>query len=87
VKQPRRTKNAASARKGIQKALGYPWLPMRSLILAALASVVLIVIAEVGLGWSLDAEERSFVVLLVLLVVLASSWIRTRMRGDHDERK
>jgi ABC-type iron transport system FetAB permease component len=55
------------------------------ILFAAIASVVLLVIAEVGLGWSLDAQERSFVVLVVLLVTFGGAWFLSRVRGGKDE--
>ena len=63
-----------------------PRFLMRTFIIVAIASVVLLVIAEVGLGWSLDAAERSFVVLIVLLITVGGTWIRNRLIGGKDDK-
>ena len=62
-----------------------PRFLMRTFIVVATASVVLLVFAEVGLGWSLDAAERSFVVLIVLLITMGGTWIRKRLTGGKDD--
>jgi hypothetical protein len=63
----------------------FPRFLMQTFIIVATASVVLLVIAEVGLGWSLDAAERSFVVLIVLLVTMGGTRIRNRLTGGKDD--
>ena len=59
---------------------------MRTFIVVATVSIVLLVIAEAGLGWSLDAAERSFVVLIVLLITMGGTWIRNRLIGGKDDK-
>ena len=61
-----------------------PRFLMRTFIIVAIASVVLVVIAEVGLGWPLDAAERSFVVLIVLLVTIGGTWLCKCLTGGKD---
>jgi TIR domain-containing protein len=63
-----------------------PRFLMRTFIVVATVSIVLLVIAEVGLGWSLDAAERSFVVLIVLLITMGGTWIRNRLIGGKDDK-
>ena len=63
-----------------------PRFLMRTFIVVATVSIVLLVIAEAGLGWSLDAAERSFVVLIVLLITMGGTWIRNRLIGGKDDK-
>jgi hypothetical protein len=63
-----------------------PRFLMRTFIVVATVSIVFLVIAEVGLGWSLDAAERSFVVLIVILVTIGGMWIRNRLIGGKDDK-
>ena len=63
-----------------------PRFLMRTFIVVATVSIVLLVIAEAGLGWSLDAAERSFVVLIVLLITVGGTWIRNRLIGGKDDK-
>lgn len=67
-----------------KSAQGKPTLG--SLLLAAVISLVIIVFAEIGVRWSLDSLEKSFVVFVVLLMTLAGNWLRNHAkRRDHDE--
>jgi hypothetical protein len=60
-------------------------MPLRLLVIAAVASIVLLVLAQLLLGWTLDAQEKSFVVLLVLLATFAGSrLLKTRRKGGAD---
>ena len=59
------------------------WTLAQALILVPVASMVLLIVAEVGLGWSLDVQEQTFVVFIVLLVILGGVWFRNR--GAHGE--
>jgi len=48
------------------------------LLVALLASTAILVIAEVGLGWTFDSPEISFIVLIVLVIAILGDWLRTR---------
>jgi hypothetical protein len=58
-----------------------PLLSAGPIIFSIVLSVVLLVIVDLGLGWTLEAREKSFVVLLVFLLTLAVSWWRKRSGG------
>jgi hypothetical protein len=52
--------------------------------IAIAASVALLVVLDVGLGWRLDGGERSFLVLLVLAVtIVVARWWRQREKKQH----
>ncbi|MBK5124340.1 toll/interleukin-1 receptor domain-containing protein [Burkholderia sp. R-69980] len=59
--------------------------PMGTFAIAAIASVVLLVLAYVR-GWTFSPQETSFIVLIVLLVTIGGRWLLHRAtKGKHDE--
>jgi hypothetical protein len=56
------------------------------LVTTALVSIVLLLMLDLALGWTLTAGEKSIVFLLVLLATLAVSWWRKRSRERKNER-
>jgi TIR domain-containing protein len=67
--------------------LALPWLAVRRVLLSLAISLVLLVIADVALGWSLDGQEKSFVVIVVLIGTVWVTWSRNRRnRGTDDTR-
>lgn len=80
-----RTLDSSLRAQSAQREPAPSWFSMGTFIIAAISSVVLLVIADVGLGWSLDAQEKSFVVLIVLLVMIAGAWFRNRVTGGKDD--
>ncbi len=46
---------------------------MRTFLVTVLASVLVLVIVEVVLGWTLDTAEVSFIVLIILVITVAAS--------------
>lgn len=57
-----------------------------TVLVVAVASVVLLVIAEVGLQAELDVQEKSFVVFIVLLITMGGAWFRNYVKGDKDDK-
>jgi hypothetical protein len=57
------------------------------LLVALLASTVILVIAEIGLGWTFDSPEISFIVLIVLGIAIFVDWLRTRWKENSTNGK
>lgn len=69
----------ATGREARRTPAEAPRSTTRLFVTAAIISVILLVAAELGLGWRLDAQERSFVVLVVLLLTMGAGWLRGRL--------
>ena len=58
---------------------------MRTFLVTVLASVLVLVTANVVLGWDLDTAEVSFIVLIIFVITAAISRLiaRTKRNGKN----
>lgn len=73
----------AVPQRGPMRVLEWLGRLARRLVYAFAASLVLLVLAEVALGWNLSGTERALVVFFVLVATLAVSAVRGRRRRDR----
>jgi cytochrome c biogenesis factor len=60
---------------------------VRTFLITLLASVLVLVIAEVVLGWTLDAAEISFIVLIILVITIGTTKLMTRGKRNGKDAK
>ena len=73
----------------IQTAHDRRWLgrAAKVLAIALVASVSIVVVAQIGLGWNFGPAEISFIVLMVLGVTVLGARLRARSRGKGKDAK
>jgi hypothetical protein len=60
---------------------------VRTFFITLSASVLVLVIAEVVLGWTFDAAEISFIVLIILVITIATTKVMTRNTRNGKDAK
>ena len=60
---------------------------MRTFLITLLASVLVLVTAEVVWGWTFDAAEISFIVLIILVITVATSKLMARGKRNGGDAK
>jgi ABC-type iron transport system FetAB permease component len=60
---------------------------VRTFLVIVLASVLVLVIVEVVLGWTLDTAEVSFIVLIILVITVATSRLIARTKRNGGDAK
>ena len=60
---------------------------MRTFLITLIASVLVLVIAEVVWGWTFDAAEISFIVLTIFVITVAASRLMARGKKNGKDAK
>ena len=60
---------------------------VKILFIAMVASITVVVIAEIALGWTFDPPEISFIVLIVFGITSFGAWLRTRWKAKSTNGK
>ena len=60
---------------------------MRTFLVTVLANVLVLVTANVVLGWDLDTAEVSFIVLIILVITVAISKLMARGKRNGGDAK
>ena len=60
---------------------------MRTFLITLLASVLVLVIAEVVWGWTFDTAEISFIVLIIFVITVATSKLIARTKRNGGDAK
>jgi hypothetical protein len=60
---------------------------VRTFLITLSASVLVLVIAEVVLGWTFDAAEISFIVLIMLVITIAATKLIARTKRNGKDAK
>jgi hypothetical protein len=60
---------------------------VRTFLVTVLASVLVLVTADVVLGWDLDTAEVSFIVLIIFVITVATSRLIARTKRNGGDAK
>jgi hypothetical protein len=62
-------------------------MSVRTFLVTVLASVLVLVTADIVLGWDLDTAEVSFIVLIILVITIATSRLIARTKRNGEDAK
>jgi uncharacterized membrane protein YraQ (UPF0718 family) len=62
-------------------------MSVRTFLVTVLVSVLVLVTADVVLGWDLDTAEISFIVLIILVITIATSKLIARTKSNGEDAK
>ena len=62
-------------------------MSVRTFLVIVLASVLVLVTAEVVWAWTFDAAEISFIVLIILVITVATSRLIARIKRNGGDAK